>query len=344
MPGMDLGIDLGTSQVVIYAAGHGIVLREPAVLAVDEKSGRLIACGREAYAMLGRAPASIVVVRPLSKGVISDYEYAERMLKYLVGKVCAYKVLKPRAAVSVPAAVTEVEQRSVLEAVTGANVRRVILMEESVAAAIGAGLDVAAARGCMAADLGAGTVDVAVMTLRGVASSVSAKVGGDDMDEAIIRYMRNTYNHVIGILTAEQVKKTIGTALPEGPEETMEVPGRDAVTGLPAVRRVTSGDVYEAIGESLGEIVGVMQRVLENTPPELAGDVMAGGIVLTGGLSQLKGMAELIARSTGVDCRVAGNPEDCVALGLGKAMKYAGVMRSGVYDISQFSYRLADPA
>ncbi len=167
MPGMELGIDLGTSQVVITAAGRGILLREPAVLAVDEASGRLIACGREAYAMQGRAPASIQVIRPMAKGVISDYDIAERMLKYMVGKICAYKVLKPRAAVSVPAAVTEVEQRSVVEAVTAANVRRVILMEEAVAAAIGAGLDVAAARGCMAADLGAGTVDVAVMTPAG---------------------------------------------------------------------------------------------------------------------------------------------------------------------------------
>ena len=262
----------------------------------------------------------------------------------MVGKICAYKVLKPRAAVSVPAAVTEVEQRSVVEAVTAANVRRVILMEEAVAAAIGAGLDVAAARGCMAADLGAGTVDVAVMTLRGVASSISAKVGGDDMDDAIIRYMRNKYNHVIGILTAEQVKKTIGCALPGGVGNTMDVPGRDAVTGLPSVCRVTSEDIHEAIAEPLGEIVGVIQQVLENTPPELAGDVMTGGIVLTGGLSQMSGMADLIAKRTGVACRVAENPEDCVAKGLGKAMKYADVMRSGVYDISQFSYRLADPA
>lgn len=344
MPGMELGIDLGTSQVVITAAGRGILLREPAVLAVDEASGRLIACGREAYAMQGRAPASIQVIRPMAKGVISDYDIAERMLKYMVGKICAYKVLKPRAAVSVPAAVTEVEQRSVVEAVTAANVRRVILMEEAVAAAIGAGLDVAAARGCMAADLGAGTVDVAVMTLRGVASSISAKVGGDDMDDAIIRYMRNKYNHVIGILTAEQVKKTIGCALPGGVGNTMDVPGRDAVTGLPSVCRVTSEDIHEAIAEPLGEIVGVIQQVLENTPPELAGDVMTGGIVLTGGLSQMSGMADLIAKRTGVACRVAENPEDCVAKGLGKAMKYADVMRSGVYDISQFSYWLADPA
>ena len=182
------------------------------------------------------------------------------------------------------------------------------------------------------------------MTLRGVASSISAKVGGDDMDDAIIRYMRNKYNHVIGILTAEQVKKTIGCALPGGVGNTMDVPGRDAVTGLPSVCRVTSEDIHEAIAEPLGEIVGVIQQVLENTPPELAGDVMTGGIVLTGGLSQMSGIADLIAKRTGVACRVAENPEDCVAKGLGKAMKYADVMRSGVYDISQFSYRLADPA
>lgn len=342
MLGMDLGIDLGTSQVVIYATGRGVVLKEPAVLAVDEKSGRLIACGKEAYDMQGRNPESIVVVRPLRKGVIADYEYAEMMLRFFVGKVCAYKILKPRAAVSVPAAVTEVEQRSVLEAVSAANVRRVMLVEEAVAAAVGAGLDVAAPRGCMAADLGAGTTDVAVMSLKGIATSVSAKVGGDDMDEAIVRYIRSKYNHIIGLLTAEKVKKSLGRAIMGEDNPTISVPGRDAVTGLPRTRQVFAADVYEAIEEPLKEIVSVMQRVLENTPPELAGDVMAGGIVLSGGLSQLNGMAELIERSTGVSCRVADNPENCVAIGLWEAIKYIGDVDTGVYDISRFAYRMSD--
>ena len=345
MLGMDLGIDLGTSQVVIYATGRGVVLKEPSVLAVDEKSGKLIACGKDAYYMQGRNPDSIEVVRPLRKGVIADYEYAEMMLREFGGKVCAYKVLKPRAAVSVPASVTEVEQRSVLEAVSAANVRRVMLVEESVAAAVGAGLDVAAPRGCMAADLGAGTADVAVMSLKGIAASVSAKVGGDDMDEAIVRHIRSKYNHVIGLLTAEKVKKTLGRAILGEDGATMRVPGRDAVTGLPRTREITAKDVYEAIEEPLSEIVSVMQRVLENTPPELAGDVMAGGIVLSGGLSQLSGMAELIGQRTGVECRVADNPENCVAAGLWEAIKYmsdSGGTGAGVYDISRFAYRMSD--
>ena len=342
MLGMDLGIDLGTSQVVIYASGRGIVLKEPSVLAVDGKTGRLIACGKDAYEMQGRNPQSIEVVRPLRKGVIADYEYTEMMLRYFVGKVCAYKILKPRAAVSVPATVTEVEQRSVLEAVSAANVRRVMLVEEAVAAAVGAGLDVDAPRGCMAADLGAGTADVAVMSLNGIAVSVSAKVGGDDMDEAIIRYIRNKYNHIIGLLTAEKVKKELGTAVLKDPTSSLQVPGRDAATGLPCTRNVTAADVHEAIQEPLHEIVAVMQRVLENTPPELAGDVMSGGIVLSGGLARLRGIQELICQNTGVACRTAPEPENCVAVGLWESLKYIDSADAGVYNINQLAYRMSD--
>lgn len=339
---MDLGIDLGTSQTLIYAAGRGIVLREPSVIAVDSGKGHIVACGQEAYEMLGRAPDTITVVRPLSKGVISDYDYAEQMLHYFVRKVCAFKVFKPRAAVSLPASVTEVEQRSVVEAVTASGARKVVLIEEAVAAAIGAGLNVGEPKGCMVADLGAGTADIAVMSLKGVAASLSVRVGGNDMDEAIVRHMRNTHNLVVGLLTAEQVKRTVGCATQAGDGASTEVKGRNATTGLPSVCQVTGGEIREAVTEQLAEILTAVQRVLEMTPPELVGDVLEAGIVLTGGLAQLKGMDEYLTKNTGVDCRVAEDPEDCVAKGTGRALQYVGVLSTGVYDIGQFSYRLTD--
>ena len=342
MPGMDLGIDLGTSQTLIYTAGRGIVLREPSVIAVDSDKGHIVACGKEAYEMLGRAPDTITVIRPLSKGVISDYDYAEQMLRYFVRKVCRYKVFKPRTAVSLPASVTEVEQRSVVEAVTASGARKVVLIEEAVAAAIGAGLDIGEPKGSMVVDLGAGTVDIAVMSLKGMAASLSVRVGGNDMDEAIVRHMRNQHNVVVGLLTAEQVKKTVGCATEAGDAAVMEVRGRNAATGLPCVRQVTGSEIREAIAEQLMEILTAVQRVLETTPPELVGDVLQQGIVLTGGVAQMKGMAEYLERSTGVDCRVAEEPEDCVARGTGQALQYVGVLSTGVYDIGQFSYRLTD--
>lgn len=345
MPGMDLGIDLGTSQVIIYVSGHGVVLREPSVIAVDREDGHMIACGREAYDMLGRTPDSILAVRPLSKGVISEYDYAEQMLRVFVRRVCAYKILKPRAAVSLPASVTEVEQRSVVEAVTAAGVRRVVLMEEAVAAAIGAGLDISVPRGSMVVDIGGGSTDVAVMSLKGMSTSVSTRVGGDDLDEAIVRYMHNRYGHVVGVLTAEQAKKTIGCAIPpQGEDPAMEIKGRDALSGLPRLQRVTASEIAEVLAEPLEPILATVQQVLETTPPELVGDVMADGITLTGGGVLLRGLPDLITRRTGVACRVAEDPEACVAVGTGKALKYVGVLSSGVYDIGQFTYALSDNA
>ncbi len=341
MPGMDLGIDLGTSQTVICIPGRGIVLREPSVIAVDSGDGHIVACGREAYEMLGRTPDSIQAIRPLDKGVIADYDYAELLCHTFVRRVCAFKVFKPRAAVSLPASVTEVEQRSVVEAVTASGVRKVILMEEAVAAAIGAGLDVSAPRGSMVVDIGAGTTDIAVMSLQGIAVSASIRRGGNDMDEAIVRHMRNQHNLVIGPLTAEHIKNTVGSAV-DTYEDSMEVRGRDAATGLPAVIAVDAGEIREAIGEALEEIVAAVQRTLETTSPELAGDVMNDGITLSGGVARLRGIDVLLATRTGVDCRVAAHPEDCVALGTAKALKYVGVITSGVYDIGQFTYQLTD--
>ncbi|MCI8553672.1 MAG: rod shape-determining protein [Clostridiales bacterium] len=340
---MKMGIDLGTCQVAIAVAGRGVVLREPSVIAVDRDTDKMIACGREAGEMLGKEPDSIRVIRPMTKGVISDYHYAERMLQHFVRRVCAYKILKPRASVCVPASVTEVEQRAVIEAALASGARSAVLIEEAVAAAIGAGLDVAAPRGCMIADLGGGTTDAAVLSLKGMASSLSVRVGGDDFDEAIVRYMHNRYNHVIGLPTAEMIKKTIGDAMPDA-ENNPELPvrGRDAVSGLPQVVKTTAMDIREAIHDPLEEIMSVLQRVLESTPPELVGDIYSNGLLLSGGLSQMKGMVRLAAQRTGVACRLAEHPEDCVALGTEKALKYVDILSTGVYDISRLSYRLSD--
>ena len=343
MLGVDLGIDFGTSNIRIYA-GNGIVLNEPSVIAVDKQDGHLIACGQEAYEMLGRSPDSILVIRPLTKGVISEYDYAEQMLRHFVRKVCAYKIIKPRAAVSIPACATEVEHRSAVEAVSAAGIRRVVLVEESVAAAIGAGLDIGVPCGSMVVDIGGGTTDVAVLSLKGVASSLSIRVGGNDMDEAIVRYMRNRYNHVVGLQTAEQIKKTIGcTILREG-NPTMDVRGRDGLSGLPRIQKVNAKEIMDAIEDIVKQIMTAIQHVLETTHPELVSDILESGITMTGGGSLLYGLNRRIFERTGVQCTVAENPELCVALGTGKTLKYVGVLSTGLYDINQFSYRLSDSA
>lgn len=342
MPGMDLGIDLGTSQVVIYASGKGVVLKEPSVIAVDRADGHMVACGREAYDMLGRAPDSILVVRPMDKGVIAEYDYAEQMLRHFVRRVCAYKILKPRAAVSVPASVTEVEQRSVIEAISASGVRRVVLIEEAVSAAIGAGLDVSAARGSMAVNIGGGTTDVAVLSLKGIATSSSLRVGGNDMDAAIVRYIRTKYNLIIGMRMAENIKKAIGSAMPEKENPRMAARGRDALTGLPASQEIQASEIREALAGPLEDMLAGIQQVLEATPPELVSDVLENGLVLTGGGALLREMPAFIRARTGVGCRIAENPDECVAIGTGQALKYADVLSAGVYDIAQFSYYLSE--
>ena len=319
MAGTNLGIDLGTSKVSIYREGAGIVLCEPSVIAIETKTGRVIAAGREAYEMLEKEPPTIRVVRPMRKGVVSDYDAAEKMLRAFVNKVCAFKVFKPRAAISVPAAVTEVEERSVVQAATAVGIRRVALVEEYIAAAFGAG-----------------TTDVGVLSLGSVASAKSIKVAGDDMDEAIVRMVRNRYNHVIGLKTAEEIKCKIGGVLPR--EETMDVRGRDSISGLPCVKTVSAADVFQALAEPFAAILAAIQAVLETTPPEMAGDVMANGITLTGGCAELFGLAERLSRELGVECRVADNPADCVAFGAGRAIASKTASTENVYDVNLFSY------
>lgn len=342
MADRDFGIDIGSSRVVIYAAGKGVVLDEPAVMAVDTGTGRLLSCGEEAYDMLGRTPASITVIRPIVKGVIADFDDACTMLRYFMQKVCTYKVIKPRAAVSVPALVTAVEQRAFLQAVYAAGARQVMLIEEAVAAAVGAGLDVSAPRGSMVVEIGAGTTDVAVTSLKGVASSCSERIGGDAFDEAIQRYIRQKYRLVVGERTAEQLKIDIGKVSDCVPELTAPAKGRDALSGLPRICEITSSDILKAVHDPLLKIIETVRRVLEHTPPELAADIYDNGIILTGGMAQMRGMVELISGVTGICCRVAEEPSYCTAKGAAASLKYIHLLHTGVYDIGKFLYQSAD--
>lgn len=339
---MNLGIDLGTARTVIYAPGQGVLLDEPSVIAVDRKSGRLVACGEEAERMFGRTPPSIEAVRPIRNGVIAEYDSAERMLKYFIRKVYANRIMKPCAAVSVAEQMTEVERRSFIEAVISAGARRVTLVPETVAAAIGADLDVSRPCGQMIVNIGGGTTDVSVLSLRGEAVSVSVRTAGDAMDEAIARLVRGKYGLAIGEQMARQLKESVGAAVPpvDGTEAAL-AKGRDAITGLPATRTVSAADVYEAIEETLGLVTDAVRRALETTPPELIGDVLENGICLTGGAALLRGMPDLLTRVTGIPCRVAEAPARCVARGAGLALQYASSF-SEVYDLSGFEYRLSD--
>ncbi|MBE6769045.1 MAG: rod shape-determining protein [Ruminococcaceae bacterium] len=333
---MGLGIDIGTAQVVIATSAGDVALREPSVIAVSRANGRVLACGQKAHAMLGRNPESVAVVRPIRKGVISDYGYAETMLRHFVRRVCSYKVIKPNTAVTQPSAVTEVEERSLVEAVSAAGVRRVTLMEKAVAALIGTGADITAPEGHMVVDMGAGTTDVAVVSLSGVAASHSLRVGGDDLDEAIVRYVRGKYNHAIGLSTAEWLKCELGRVLPTNDDEWREVKGRATLTGLPAIQRVTAGDVRRAIEEPVSRMLFAITRTMEETLPDLAGDVLREGMILVGGTALLGGLPARITAETGIPCRVAENPTECGAKGAYIALTNPKKLQNSVYNVSQF--------
>ena len=338
---MNLGIDLGTSRIVICDLARGVVLDEPSVIAVAESDGHVIAFGTEAESMLGRNPDTIRVVRPVRMGVIAEYELAEQLLRLCLARVCSARITKPCVAVSVAEKITEVERRSFIEAVVSAGARKVTLVPETVAAAIGAGMDVSLPLGQMIVNVGGGTADASVLTLKGEAVSSSIRVAGQAMDDAIVRYMRAQYGLIISEQTAERLKIAIGCALPVEPVLTAVAKGRDAMTGLPRAVTVTSDEMCEAIGESLREMMDLVQQVLEITPPELAGDIITEGIWLAGGLAQLRQLPQLIERTTGIVCRVAEDPSRCVAVGAGLALKYASSF-SAVYDLGSFSYRLSD--
>ncbi len=318
----EVGIDLGTANVLVYIKGKGVVLDEPAVVAINSDTDEILAVGEEARLMLGRTPANIIAVRPLKDGVISDFDITERMLKYFVRKSCGTgRFFKPKIMVCVPSGVTEVEKRAVREAAEAAGGKAVYLMEEPVAAAIGAGLDISEPDGKMVIDLGGGTTDVAVISLGGIVASDSVKMAGDKFDEAIIKYMRKVHKLYIGERTAEELKVKIGTAFPREESVKMECRGRDMVTGLPKTVEVTSEEMNEALSEPLTTICEAVHNVLEVTPPELSADISNSGIYLTGGGALLYGLDKKIKDRTGIEVIIAENPMECVALGTGKALE-----------------------
>ena len=319
MNSTDIGIDLGTASILVYVKGKGVVLKEPSVVAFDRDTNKIKAIGEEARLMLGRTPGNVVAIRPLRKGVISDYTVTEQMLKYFIQKAIGrMSFRKPRISVCVPSSITEVEKKAVEDATYQAGAREVSIIEEPIAAAIGAGIDISRPCGNMIVDIGGGTCDVAVISLDGIVVSTSIKVAGDDFDEAIIRYVRKKHNLLIGERTAEDIKINIGTAIERPDQKVMEVRGRDLGTGLPKTVRVTSEETRDALKETTSQIVEAVHGVLERTPPELAADVVDRGIVLTGGGSLLGGLEELIEEKTGINTVTAEDPMTAVAIGTGK--------------------------
>ncbi len=317
----DVGIDLGTSTVLVYVKGKGIVLKEPSVVAVNAR-GEALAVGTKAQRMLGRTPGSITAKRPLSDGVISDYTLTEKMLKEFLKKVCKQRLFGPRVVVCVPSGVTEVEKRAVIDATIQAGASKVRLIEEPIAAAIGAGIDISRPNGCMVVDIGGGTTDIAVISLDGVVVRSSVKVAGDKFDEAVVRYVKKKYNVLIGERTAEELKIGIGCVLPRDEELQMEVRGRCLLTGLPKTLMINSTEIAEALIETGMMIADATHAVLEATPPELVGDISQSGIVITGGGGLIWGMDILLKRKTGVDVYVAEDAVSCVAKGTGMSLEY----------------------
>ena len=319
----DIGIDLGTASILVYIRGKGVVLKEPSVVAFDRDTNKIKAIGENARLMLGRTPGNIVAVRPLRQGVISDYKVTERMMKYFIQKAMGKHMFrKPRVAVCVPSGVTEVEKKAVEDATYEAGAREVSIIEEPIAAAIGAGIDISRPCGNMIVDIGGGTSDIAVISLGGTVVSASIKVAGDDFDEAIVRWMRKKHNLLVGERTAEDLKIKIGTVYDVGEETFQDVRGRDLVTGLPKTITVSSKETEEALREPVNQIVETIYSVLEKTPPELAADIADRGIVLTGGGSLLRGLEELIHSRTGINTITAEDPMTAVAVGTGKYVEF----------------------
>ena len=320
---MDIGIDLGTASILVYVKEKGVVLKEPSVVAFDRDTNRIKAIGEEARLMLGRTPGNIVAVRPLRQGVISDYTVTEKMLKYFIQKaVGRQRFRKPLISICVPSGVTEVERKAVEDAAFQAGARDVKIIEEPIAAAIGAGIDIARPCGNMIVDIGGGTSDIAVISLGGTVVSTSIKIAGDDFDDAIVRYMRKKHNLLIGERTAEDIKIRIGSAFPRPEVEQVDVRGRNLVTGLPKTITVTSKETEEALKDTTLQIVDAVHSVLEKMPPELAADIADRGIVLTGGGSLLYGLEELIESKTGITTMTAEEPMTAVAVGTGKYVEF----------------------
>lgn len=323
----EIGIDLGTANVLVYVRGRGIIMREPSVVAMDTSTRRVRAVGEKAREMLGKTPANIIAVRPMTEGVIADYTTTQRLLEHILHKVCGVKrVFKPRVLLAVPSGVTSVERRAVKQAALAAGAGEAWTIEEAKAAAIGAGMPISAPGGNLVVDIGGGTTDIAVLSLDGIVLARSLRVGGMKLDEVITRHIRSAYNLMIGDRTAEEIKVMIGSATAQPEEMTMEVRGRDLLSGLPQTIAVTSEEVRECMAEPISQIVNRVKNVLEKTPPELASDIVERGIVLTGGTALLRGLDQLIAEATQVPAIVAKDPLSCVALGTGKALEQRRVL------------------
>ena len=334
--GKDIGIDLGTATVLVYVKGKGIVIKEPSVVAIDKNTDKILKVGREAQVMLGRTPGNITAIRPLRDGVISQYEVTFRMIQHFIKRACGGSVIfKPRVIICVPSGITEVEERSVVDAATQAGAKRTYLIEEPVAAAIGAGIDISAPNGHMVVDIGGGTTDIAVLSLGGVVVAESIKVAGDKFDEAIIRYVRRKHNVLIGERTAEEIKIKIGSAWPREEPRYLDVKGRCLVQGLPRVVRIHSQEIPDALEEPITAVIEAVCSVIERTPPELIGDILSNGIVMTGGGSLLYGLDRLISYATGIRTRVADRPIQCVAIGTGKSLDNISHIPEGSINISR---------
>lgn len=336
----DVGIDLGTSSVLVYIKGKGIVLREPSVVAVERITGRILAVGEEARRMLGRTPGGIIAIRPLKDGVISNFDLTERLLRHFLKSVIGTRIFfKPRVVVCVPSGVTEVEKRSVIDATEEAGARHTFLIEEPIAAAIGAGVDISQPRGSMVLDVGGGTTDVAILSLGGAVLSESIKIAGDKFNDSIVRYMRKKHNLLIGERTAEEMKTIIGSAYPRKEQLFLDVKGRNLISGLPQAVVVGSNEMIEALEEPLQSILECVRNLFERTPPELVSDIVESGVCLTGGGALLYGMDKFIAEHIKVACYLAEDPLSCVAIGTGKVLENVNLYSNGaIYDYKRGEY------
>ena len=333
--GKDIGIDLGTASVLVYLKGKGILFQEPSVVAIDKNTNKILKVGKEAQLMLGRTPTNIQAIRPLRDGVISQYDYTLKMLQHFLRRACGTTLFKPRVMVCVPSGITEVEERAVVDAATQAGAKKTHLIEEPLAAAIGAGIDITRPNGNMVVDIGGGTTDVAVISLNAVVTSLSLKVAGDKFDEAIIKYIKNKYYVTIGERTAEDIKIQIGCVWPREETKNMQVKGRCNHEGLPKIITVNSNEIEEALEKPVSEITDIVREVLTKTPPELVGDISNNGIVLTGGGSLIYGFDKLLSSITGINVKIADDPISCVALGTGKSLEHIGYIPEGVLNISR---------
>lgn len=329
--GKDIGIDLGTATVLVFVRGKGVVLNEPSVVAIDRNNSKTLAIGEEARRMIGRTPGHITAIRPLREGVIADFDITEKMLKHFIHKVCgANPLFKPRVMICVPSSITSVERRAVEDAARNAGAKEWYLIEEPVAAALGAGIDITKPEGSMVLDIGGGTTDVAVMSLGGIVISDSVRVGGDKFDEAMVRYVKKRYNMLIGERTAEDIKINVGTVFPNGRNESMEVRGRDLVSGLPSSVTVSSMECLEAFAEPTNSIIALVRTILERCPPELSSDIVEKGIIMTGGGALLDGLDKLIAEVTQVPCNLAEDAVSCVARGTGRALENLDALKGSI--------------